>query len=258
MADAESQNTGDLGTRLRDARVRAGLTQGELADKVGANQASVSQWEIGRATPRPRALAKLRAVLDLDGGEAASAQDKDDGDEAGGASPFGAWVARTRQAQGLTVNELASKSGLSLPAIYGIEAGRTQNPQQTTRRRLTAALGQEPSQETVDVTESDARIPDVGVLTDFDPHDARDLPVEPGIYVLYDISERPVYVGESDNIKRRIRTHEDKFWFKRPIVETAAYVRIDDKTLRKQVEATMIRFLRSNAVINKQNVERGD
>jgi transcriptional regulator with XRE-family HTH domain len=119
-------------------------------------------------------------VLDLESSDAPLAAGADEGDQPGGTSPFGAWVAHTRQGEGLTVQELSTKSGLSVPAIYGIESGRTQNPQQTTRRRLTAALGREPSQETVDVTGNDARIPDVGVLTDFDPHDARDLPVEPG------------------------------------------------------------------------------
>ena len=92
---------------------------------------------------------------------------------------------------------------------------------------------------------------------DFDPHNDEDLPAEPGIYVFYDISERPVYVGQSDDIRRRIAGHSDKFWYKRPIVETAAYVKIADKKLRSQVETTMIRFLKSNAVINRQNVRRG-
>lgn len=49
-----------------------GLTQGDLAVKLGANQASVSNWEAGRR-PRAKTLARLQAVLGLDGPGAGSA-----------------------------------------------------------------------------------------------------------------------------------------------------------------------------------------
>ena len=109
--------------------------------------------------------------------------------------------------------------------------------------------------EAKDEIREEATIKDVGELIDFDPHDDEDLPSFPGIYVLYDISERPIYVGQGE-IKRRIRDHRDKFWFKPPIVETGAYVRIDERALREKVETILIRFLKSNAVINKQKVDR--
>src|SRR6266567_2143208 len=92
----------------------------------------------------------------------------------------------------------------------------------------------------------------LGELVGFDPHDDEDLP----FYVLYDISERPLYVGQAQNIKTRIRTHRDKFWFRAPIVQTGAFVQIDEADLREKVETLLIRFLKSNAVINKQKVDR--
>jgi hypothetical protein len=46
------------------------------------------------------------------------------------------------------------------------------------------------------------------------------------------------------------------FWFKSPIVEKGAYVHIKDSKLRHQVEQILIKFLKSNAVLNKQSVER--
>ena len=101
-----------------------------------------------------------------------------------------------------------------------------------------------------------AEITGVGRLTDFNPHDEDDFPAEPGVYVFYDISERPIYVGESSNIKARVRNHVDKFWYKSPIVETAAYVKVDAASLRKQLEETLIKFLQSDAVINKKAVDR--
>jgi hypothetical protein len=105
-------------------------------------------------------------------------------------------------------------------------------------------------------TREEATIQGFGELVDFDPHEDDDRPPAPGIYVLYDISERPIYVGQGGDIKKRIRDHADKFWFRSPIVETAAYVKIAEKQLREKVETLLIRFLKSNAVINKQNVDR--
>ncbi len=96
----------------------------------------------------------------------------------------------------------------------------------------------------------------LGSLEDFDPHVDSERPAEPGIYVLYDISERPIYVGQGTNVRARIRNHEEKFWFKRPIVESASWIRIEDERLRVQIETLLIKFLKSNAVINKQNVDR--
>lgn len=93
-------------------------------------------------------------------------------------------------------------------------------------------------------------------MTDFDPHSDDDFPREPGVYVLYDISDRPVYVGKSGNIRDRVRGHVDKFWYRSPIVEHAAYVRVDDSILRGQLEETLIKFLKSNAVINQRLVDR--
>ena len=101
-----------------------------------------------------------------------------------------------------------------------------------------------------------AEVQGLGSLVDFDPHADDERPEEPGIYVFYDISERPIYVGEARNVRIRIRGHEEKFWFKRPIVESASWIRVEDEILRKQIETLLIKFLKSNAVINKQNVER--
>jgi transcriptional regulator with XRE-family HTH domain len=251
MAAPAPEEPESFGDRLRIARIRASLSQGELAERVGVTQATVSTWEHG-TEPRPATKQELERVLDLGpGGETGGGEE----DSEPIASPYGEWLVRARTRAGMTRRELEEVSGLAEPHIWQIEAGRIRNPRAETRDRLAAALGAAPD-ETVQLAQEDAEIPNVGTLQDFDPHDLEHLPAEPGIYVLYDISERPIYVGETDNIRRRIREHEPHFWFKRPIVESAAFVPIPDQTLRRQVEATMIRFLKSNAVLNRQNVRR--
>ena len=65
-----------------------------------------------------------------------------------------------------------------------------------------------------------------------------------------------IYVGQATNIADRIQDHLDKFWFKRPIVELGAYIEINDKKLRNQVETVLIQFLKKNAVINKNKTAR--
>ncbi len=56
-----------LGIRIRAARQRAGLTQGELGELLGIQQSSVSQWELGIVEP---SLRLFLALVRLFGGRA--------------------------------------------------------------------------------------------------------------------------------------------------------------------------------------------
>lgn len=243
-----------LGKRIQNARVRAALSQRELAQRTGFAQPTVSQWETGYSRPSNEAIAKMEQVLGPlrdDPGDGAPAAEADTGQSA-----IGAWVNKVRQEKGLSVPELAAKAELSMFAIYRIESGQTENPRKETLAKIQKALGAALEHDAQEVTRENAAIEGVGELVDFDPNDEDDRPDVPGIYVLYDISNRPIYVGMSDNIRKRLRDHAEKFWFKRPIVETGSYVEIHDATLRRQMETLLIKFLKTNAVLNKQNVER--
>jgi transcriptional regulator with XRE-family HTH domain len=55
----------DLGEYLRSRREELGLTQEQLASKIGVSQATVSQYEKGSITPRPRNLYSLAVALEL-------------------------------------------------------------------------------------------------------------------------------------------------------------------------------------------------
>ena len=54
-----------FGTRLRSLRERAGLTQTELAEKVGTDQGHISRWERNLATPDVATVQRLAAALDV-------------------------------------------------------------------------------------------------------------------------------------------------------------------------------------------------
>jgi transcriptional regulator with XRE-family HTH domain len=50
-------------TRLREARLEAGLTQQELADLLGVAQQHVARWETGKNEPRASMAVRLSEAL---------------------------------------------------------------------------------------------------------------------------------------------------------------------------------------------------
>jgi transcriptional regulator with XRE-family HTH domain len=234
-----------IAERMRAGRSTSGLSQTELADKLGVSQATVSLWENGK-DPDPKQVESLEAVL---GG---ITEDEPATEQA--LPPVAQWLARALSKRKLTVHELAEKSGVSPPTIYNLLNGGAQNPQQQTVKKIEAVVG-EKFERTPEEKES-YKVSGIGELIDFNPHDPSDQPAKPGVYVFYDISGRPIYVGKANNIRDRVDDHKEKFWFKQPIVQTAAYIEIGDKQLRDQVETVLIQFLKNNAVINKNKTAR--
>ena len=52
-----------LGKKIKLARIENDLNQGELAQKIGAKQKSISRYETGAALPSIPTLVKLAKVL---------------------------------------------------------------------------------------------------------------------------------------------------------------------------------------------------
>ena len=52
----------DSGTAIRDARIAAGLTQAELAERSGTSQGTLSAYERGHKTPTAQTLARVLAA----------------------------------------------------------------------------------------------------------------------------------------------------------------------------------------------------
>lgn len=172
-------------------------------------------------------------------------------------SPFALWVRTEREKKKWSQVELADKSGLSGQQISNIETGRTRNPQSKTRERITSALGTKPPPDVVSAEEKQVSIVGLGALVGFEPYDKDNLPDAKGVYVFYDRTKRPVYVGQATKrpISVRVLEHSEKFWFKSPVVHSASYLAIEDEDLCKQFEQVLIKFMRTHLLLNRQGVE---
>jgi transcriptional regulator with XRE-family HTH domain len=243
----KSENVGSL---LRERRLANALNQTELGERLKVSQATVSLWEQGKGAPKSDQLEKLNEIL---GGLTAASESVT---EAESQTPVAAWLSRALVKKDLTVGELAAKADVSVPTVYNILSGRAQNPHPRTISALEKALGD--TFESKDETREASKIAGIGQLIDFNPYDEKEIPGKAGVYVLYDISQRPIYVGKASKIALRLNDHSTRFWFKRPLVETGAYIEIPDAKSRDQIETVLIQFLKNNAVINKQKTIRDE
>lgn len=50
-------------SKIKEFRIRAGLTQVRFADAMGVTQSTVSQWESGRVLPDTAKLPRMAEVL---------------------------------------------------------------------------------------------------------------------------------------------------------------------------------------------------
>ena len=53
----------ELGNRIRNARERAGLTQEQLAERIGTSRAAIARYESGEIEPKLRNLAAIAVEL---------------------------------------------------------------------------------------------------------------------------------------------------------------------------------------------------
>ena len=53
-------------TILREARLRAGLTQAQLARRAGTTQSAIARWESGKSSPALATLSRLVAACGLE------------------------------------------------------------------------------------------------------------------------------------------------------------------------------------------------
>lgn len=233
----------DFGEWIKEKRIEADLTQAELAEKLGAKQPTIWSWEKGISSPGPK---YRKAIENLFG------VSYDDVQKIGS---FGEWLSQARGRKGLTRAQLAEKSGVSQITIYFIEKGRTTSPRQNTIELLTKILG-EPTKNMTEQLEEEREVKGLGEFLGPFAIDEWETNAEavPAIYVLYDSIDRPVRIGQTIDLKRRLREYKDNYWwFRSPTVETFAYVIVPDEDTRGIIEKTIIKFMGSNALFNKQH-----
>lgn len=54
-----------LGNRIRKARENAGVTQEELAERIGVSRSAVARWELGEIEPKLKNLVALAVELEV-------------------------------------------------------------------------------------------------------------------------------------------------------------------------------------------------
>lgn len=69
---------------LRQVRLRAGMTQVQLAERLGIKQGTVSNWELGVTQPTARRAQEIEAVLGYPRGSIDWAATADGGQRAAG------------------------------------------------------------------------------------------------------------------------------------------------------------------------------
>jgi transcriptional regulator with XRE-family HTH domain len=169
---------------------------------------------------------------------------------------FGEWLNKEMAKQDISIQDLADKTRLTYTGIWNIVKGNTAYPREETRRKLSEALNQTVPTEVEKEIEQEAAISGY-TWTDFTPSDLETVPALGGVYVFYDVTDRPVYVGKSNkNVRGRVRDHQTRFWFKHPLVVRGSFLAIDDPVMCEKIEAILIKFLGNHALLNSKGVVR--
>lgn len=220
---------------IKQARKSKRMTQRHLAELIGVQPYLVSHWETNKAHPHEY-FDKLEDILGI---------------------PLqqGKWLREKRKELGLTVSQLADRSGYSIGFIYNIENGNTPSPNPNTLKKLADSLGiDEPTLRYNTEFSKDANqgsTVHIGELYDVDIENVEDVVGISGVYIFWSAKGQPVYLGQSENIGMRYKQHKDKFWFKTPLVSSMSYIEIEDNNLRRSVEKILLCVLRDILVINQ-------
>ncbi|ARM11326.1 MULTISPECIES: helix-turn-helix domain-containing protein [Rhizobium] len=174
-------------------------------------------------------------------------------------SAFGDWLRTQIEKKGLSIAVLAEKTGITYTGIWNIVRGNTVSPRKETRDKLATALN-ELIPPAIEAEIASQAMPLPGFeWVDFTPTDLETVPQASGVYVFYDITDRPVYVGKSSkNVRVRVKDHQTRFWFKSPLVVRGSFLAIPDPDLCLKIETILIKFLGKHALLNSKGVIRDE
>lgn len=240
----------NVAKELSALRKKLGLTQAQIGERLGISQPYVALIENETVDASARIAEK---ILELAGASPAKiASDLKDTSTKG--IDFGEWITERRTKLGMSRQALADKAGVSYLTLYFIETGQTESPRKSTIDAIKKVLGELPKDVQTEVAESAeggfGEYQGPFPIKEWEQNIDKDTP---GVYIFYDILKRPVYIGESKDIQRRIRQHDDQFWFKSPMVHSISYLVVKDEKVRAQLEAAMIKLVGENAIFNQQH-----
>ncbi len=186
-------------------------------------------------------------------------QSPDAADTANEHSAFGDWLRAEMDKQGLSIAGLVDRTGITYTGIWNIVKGNTVSPRKETREKLAAALNELiPPAIEAEIANQATPLPGFEWV-DFTPTDLETVPQASGVYVFYDITDRPVYVGKSSkNVRTRVKDHQTRFWFKAPLVVRGSFLAVPDPDLCLKFETILIKFLGKHALLNSKGVVRDE
>ncbi len=172
-------------------------------------------------------------------------------------SAFGQWLQTEMLNKGISISDLVQRTGITYTGIWNIVKGNTVSPRKETRDKLAAALQEViPAEVQSEIAEQSTPLPGYEWV-DFTPSDLETVPQESGVYVFYDVTDRPVYVGKSSkNVRMRVKDHKTRFWFQPPLVVRGSFLSIPDPDMCLKIETVLIKFLGKHALLNAKGVIR--
>ncbi|MBL7962286.1 MAG: helix-turn-helix domain-containing protein [Flavobacteriales bacterium] len=243
--------TKSIAVWIRNNRKANGWTQVELAKRLKySNSSSVNLWESGTKQPTGSAMKDLEKLFGPFDKRTRSTNELASNE----ISEFSIWLHSTRTERNLTIRQLSEMSGVNSATISLIENGKITSPQDWVIEALERTL--DSKQNNIPNGQEEALGAGLGKFQQFDPHDQKSWPKVDGVYVLYDVSDRPTYIGRGKPIYGRIKDHSTRQWFIEPFVSKAAYIPVSNEDLRTSLETILIKFMQANAMVNSMNVER--
>ena len=121
-----------MGEQIRAMRQIRGLTQKELAERLGISAVGIAQWENGLRCPKIETLKRIADALEMPVGAFLPA--------VGIGESFGTRVRSARKKQKLTLEQLGLEMGIS-GSLVGRYERNVENPKPDTIKRFADALG---------------------------------------------------------------------------------------------------------------------
>ena len=110
----------NFGSKIRQLRRQARMTQVEFASRIGVTNITVSKWENERQTPSLNRMAELERVLGVNPGDQVPGE--------GLLPSAGTWLNRTRVTAVVTGVVMSLKTGVSMPGICDAEVDSAPGP----------------------------------------------------------------------------------------------------------------------------------